>query len=118
MARAICESTDTEPLGRASILSARKETPRKRVTAEPAINRSVCDAFRACGRRKALTPFEIDSTPVRAAEPEANALSRTKRPIAPAPTGSGCGTVACGQVPTVHFVMPTPSITYMTARNA
>ena len=37
MARAICESTDTEPLGRASILSARKETPRKRVTAEPAI---------------------------------------------------------------------------------
>src|SRR5205814_925504 len=32
--------------------------------------------------------------------------------------GGGCGTVACGQVPTVHFVMPTPSITYMTARNA
>ena len=41
----------------------------------PAISSSVRAAFRDCGWRKAVTPFEIDSTPVRAAEPDANAFS-------------------------------------------
>ena len=47
--------------------------------------KSVRAAFFACGWRNALTPFEIASTPVSAAEPEANARSRTKMVTAPAP---------------------------------
>ena len=31
----------------------------------------VCAAFRPCGRRNALTPFEIASVPVSAEDPEA-----------------------------------------------
>ena len=45
---------------------------------------SVRAALRACGRRNALTPLAIASTPVSAVEPEANARRRTKSPIAPA----------------------------------
>ena len=118
MARAICESTEADELGSACILTARYETPRNSVTAEPAISKSVRDAFCDCGCRNAVTPFEIDSTPVSAAEPEANAFSRTNSPSAPAPVGSGCGTVAVGHVPSVHLPTPTASIAYMTARKA
>ena len=45
MARAICESTEADELGSACILTARYETPRNSVTAEPAISKSVRDAF-------------------------------------------------------------------------
>ena len=88
VALASCESTEADELGSACIFTVRYETPRKSVTAQPAISRRVRDAFCDCGRRKAETPFEIDSTPVSAAEPDANAFSRTKRPSAPAPVGS------------------------------
>ena len=52
---------------------------------------SVRAALRACGRRNALTPFAIASTPVSAVEPEAKARSSTNSPIAPAPTVIGSG---------------------------
>ena len=55
-------------------------------------------ALRACGCRNALTPFEIASMPVSAAEPEAKARSRTKNVTAPAPAGIASGVVATGHV--------------------
>ena len=78
----------------------------KSVTAIAPIATRVWAAFLPCGGRKALTPFEIASTPVRAAAPEANARSTTKSPTAPTPVASGSGTKACGQVPSVHFADP------------
>ena len=63
-------------------------------------------AFRACGCRKALTPFEIASTPVRALDPEAKARRTANSVIAPAPTGSWSGTTAVGHVPTVQRATP------------
>ena len=68
-------------------------------------------AFRACGGRNALTPFEIASTPVSAADPDANALSTRKMPTAPVPAGNGCGTTACGQEPVAQRARPVPIIT-------
>ena len=68
---------------------------------------SVRAAFCDCGCLNAVTPFEIDSVPVRAAEPDAKALSTTKDASAPAPLASGCGTVAVGHVPNAHLPMPT-----------
>src|SRR6266542_4744155 len=68
---------------------------------------SVRAAFRAWGGRNAVTPFEIDSTPVTAAEPDAKALSRTKTVSVPVPAASGCGTSACGHAPAVHLASPT-----------
>ena len=65
----------------------------------PRIASSVRAAFADCGRLKALTPFAIASTPVRAEEPDENARSRMKIVTAPMPAASGCGTVACGQLP-------------------
>ena len=44
------------------------------------IDISVLAALRACGRRNAVTPFEIASTPVSALQPEANARSSTTMP--------------------------------------
>ena len=64
----------------------------------PAMTRSVLPALRACGCRNAVTPFEIDSTPVSAADPDANAFKRTKRVSVPVPTATGCGTVATGAI--------------------
>ena len=62
------------------------------------IDISVLAALRACGRRNALTPFEIASTPVSALQPEANARSSTTdaHPAA-RPTGAGSGTCGSGQ---------------------
>ena len=77
---------------------------------------SVRAAFCACGCLKAVTPFEIDSVPVNATEPDAKALSTTKTVSTPAPAASGCGTVACGHVPKAHFPTPTASVAYMTSR--
>ena len=62
------------------------------------IDISVLAALRACGRRNAVTPFEIASTPVSALQPDANARSSTTRPTPPArPTCAGSGTCAVGQ---------------------
>ena len=55
---------------------------------------SVREAFRDWGRRNALTPFAIASTPVSAVEPEAKARSSTKSPIVPTPTVIGAGVTA------------------------
>ena len=57
-----------------------------------------------------MTPFEIDSTPVSATAPDENAFSSTNTPSVPVPAASGCGTVATGQEPTVHFATPIPSV--------
>src|SRR3954453_23521692 len=92
---------------------------------------SVRAAFFDCGRLKALTPFEIDSTPVSAADPDANACKTIRSgtvsaPVSapdpdanarktissvtvPAPAATGCGTCACGQVPTAHLATPVAS---------
>src|SRR5712692_9962303 len=109
-ARAICERTETVSLGRASSLTVSHDTPRNSEIAIVAMIVSVCAAFFDCGRLNALTPFEIDSTPVNAAEPDANAFKRTNTVTAPVPAGSGCATTACGHVPSVHFAIPTPII--------
>ena len=47
--------------------------------------KSVLAAFFACGCRNALTPFEIASTPVSAADPDANARSSRNTVTAPVP---------------------------------
>src|SRR6266849_10997944 len=109
-ARAICERTETVSLGRASSLTVSHDTPMNSEIAIAAMIVRVCAAFFDCGRLNASTPFEIDSTPVNAADPDANAFSSTNTVTAPVPAGSGCGTTACGHVPTVHFAIPTPSI--------
>ena len=79
---------------------------------------SVLAAFCDFGGRKALTPFEIASTPVSAAAPEAKARSTTRTPTVPTPVASGSGVVATGQLPARHFPTPVPTRTYMTATNA
>src|SRR5947207_13821313 len=109
VARAICETTDAVALGRACSLTARYETPRKSTMAMPPRTARVVAAFLPCGRRKALTPFAIASTPVSAVEPEENARSTTNAVTAPVPAASGCGTTACGHDPVAHFAQPTPS---------
>ena len=76
----------------------------------PAIRSSVRAAFFDCGDLKAVTPLEIDSTPVSAADPEANALRRTNSVSVPVPAATGCGTSARGQVPSVHLPIPTASV--------
>ena len=58
--------------------TASQDTPTKSEIAITPITVSVFAAFRPCGARNALTPFEIDSTPVRAAAPDENARRRTK----------------------------------------
>src|SRR6478752_2252351 len=54
VALAISDRTDTDALGRASIWTARYDTPRKRTMAIEAIVTRVFAAFTACGFRKAL----------------------------------------------------------------
>ena len=64
---------------------------------------SVVAAFRPCGRRNALTPFAIASTPVSAVDPDENARSRTNSVMPPAPVAIGSGVTACGAVPKIVF---------------
>ena len=118
VARAISDTTDTVLLGAACMCTASHEAPTKSVIANAPMIRSVRAAFLPAGRRKALTPFEIDSTPVSAAAPDANARRSTKTPTAPAPAASGCGTWACGQAPAAHFETPVPIITKNATTNA
>src|SRR5438132_14370636 len=118
VARAISEMTETLLLGRACMWTARYETPRKSEMAIPPITSSVVAAFRPCGRRKAATPFEIASTPVKAAAPDENARRTTRTPTAPAPAAIGSGTTTCAQLPAAHLPIPVPIIAYMTATKA
>ena len=79
-------------------------------------------AFRHAGRRKAGTPFEMASTPVTAAPPEAKAC-RTTNTLAPMSSpwppslpnsiipSSGCPTAR--RSPVKNRVRPTPSSTTM-----
>src|SRR6476619_3790226 len=117
--RAISDRTDTVSLGLACMCTASHDTPRKSEIASPPIHSSVRAAFFPCGGRNALTPFEIDSTPVSAAEPEANARKMTNTPTPPAaPAAIGLGTWAVGQVPSAHFAIPAAINTYIAATNA
>ena len=79
---------------------------------------SVLAAFRPGGGRKALTPFEIASTPVSAAAPEAKAWSSTNTPTAPAPAAIGCGACTVGHSPVAHFPTPVPTSRNIDATNA
>src|SRR3954470_21496691 len=87
--------------------TASHETVRKSVIAIAPINASVCAAFFDCGRRNALTPFEIDSTPVKAADPDANARRSTRTVIVPAPAVTGWEAWAVGHEPAAHLAIPT-----------
>src|SRR4026208_1803650 len=89
VARAISDTTETLALGCACMCTASQETPMKSVIAIRPIAGGVRAAFFPAGARKALTPFEIASTPVSAAAPEAKAWRRTKRPTTPAPAAIG-----------------------------
>src|SRR6266511_3429191 len=93
-ARAISDTTETVVLGRACMCTARYETPMNSVIAIPPMISRVRAAFLPGGGRNALTPFEIASTPVSAAAPDANARRTTNTPTAPAPAAMGCGTCA------------------------
>ena len=97
--RASCETTEAVVLGRASTCHARYETPRNSEIAITPSTASVVAALRPCGRRKALTPFAIASTPVNAVDPDENAFSSRKRVTVPAPTGNGLGTTAWCRLP-------------------
>src|SRR5258708_21264029 len=70
---AISASTDVVVLGNACMCTASHDTPTKSEIAITPMIASVSAAFFDCGRLNALTPFEIDSTPVNAAEPDASA---------------------------------------------
>src|SRR5512132_4504702 len=90
----------------------------KSVIAIAPMIRSVRAAFLPAGGRKALTPLEIDSTPVSAAAPDANARSTTNRPTVPTPAAIGSGTCAWGQLPTAHFETPVPLMAKKATTNA
>ncbi len=108
--RAISDRTEGEPptFGWACIFTASQETPRNMITAIVPRTASVVAALRPWGRRNALTPFAIASTPVSAVEPDANARSRRKRVTPPVPALIGCVVTAVGQLPVAQRVKPTP----------
>src|SRR6059058_2893482 len=83
-ARASCETTESVELGIAWMCTARNDAPTKRPIAMTPSVASVLAALRPCGRRNALTPLAIASTPVSAVEPEENARRSTNRVIVPA----------------------------------
>src|SRR5262245_47434480 len=118
VARASWETTEAVSLGRAPIFTVSQDTPRKNVIAITPSANNVFAAFFAWGCRNALTPFEIASTPVSAAEPEANARRSTNSVTAPAPAAIGWGATAWGHVPTVHLTPPTMISTTYAEMNA
>ena len=72
-------------------LVASEDNPKNRVPSVAPMITSVRRAFSHSGLRKAVTPFEIASTPVTAAPPDANALSTIQSPApkkSPAPSAS------------------------------
>ena len=108
-ARAICETTDAVALGAAWTCTARYERPRNIVIVSKPRIPSVFAAFFPCGWRKALTPFAIASTPVRAVDPEENARRRMNVVTAPVPAASGFGTTALCRCPEASSTSPTAS---------
>ena len=80
----ICEMTVGVPsvYGIGCTWVARAESPKNNVPRTNPMMTSVTLAFFHSGRRNAVTPFEIASTPVTAAPPDANACSTTAR-VAP-----------------------------------
>src|SRR6266513_1484465 len=83
-------------IGTTCNLAARKDTARNDDPRIRPIHTNVIWALRHSGLRNAGTPFEIASTPVTAAPPDANALSRMKTVTAPAngemlPCATCCG---------------------------
>ena len=64
------------------------------------------------------TPFEIASTPVSAADPDAKARRTRNTPTVPVPAASTCVLAACGAWPVTTFQSPSPTIAYMAARKA
>ena len=94
VARAISERSETLSLGRAPISTASYETPRKSVIAiTPMTNERPGRVLRPRGGRKALTPFEIASTPVSARRRRRRRAATTRTPTAPTPAASGSGVV-------------------------
>ena len=84
---------------------------------QPRIN-SVWPALRDCGRRKALTPFAIDSTPVSADEPDANAFEQHEQADR---AGAGCHGMRGNRgraAPGGALVKPTPIVVKRTAMKA
>jgi len=71
----------------------------------------VVRAFRHSGGLKAGTPFEMASTPVTAAPPDAKACRMRKRLIAPAVSATSGGTGSGCRSPASAFIMPMPSST-------
>ena len=61
-----------------------------------AIATSVCPALRLSGGRKAGTPFDTASTPVRAVQPFENAVSSTNSGSIVVPGGSACSVIGTG----------------------
>src|SRR5438128_923742 len=108
-ALASSDTTDTDSLGIACVRTDSSAVPRIIETEITPRIASVCDAFRPCGRRNALTPLEIASVPVSADEPEAKECRITNRlAVAAVPTGTGSGTpVTCGHDPRQR-TRPTP----------
>src|SRR5436853_4547663 len=117
-ARAIWETTESVALGLAWTSTARYETPRNIAFAIAPSTPNVFAAFSPCGCRKAFTPFAIASTPVNAVEPDEKARSSTKTPIAPAPTGSSCGTTARCTLPVTTWTSPTATSAKIEVTNA
>ena len=118
--RAIWDTTDGYPpsFGTASISIARYETPMKKVIARTPRMPSVRAALRAWGRRNALTPLAIASTPVRAVDPEAKARMSTKSPIAPTPTGIGSGATVGPHSPSAQRAAPARTSASIETMNA
>ena len=63
----------------------------------------------ACGRRKALTPFAIASTPVSAVEPDEKARNSDERGSDADAARERVRTVACGHEPSAQRARPTPT---------
>jgi hypothetical protein len=110
MALAISATMEVFPvaLGVGFIRAARYAVPKIMVTATTPRIVSVCDALRPCGRRNALTPFDMASVPVSADDPEEKECRITNNPAedaVPIAIGSGGG-AAAGQFVT-HFATPT-----------
>src|SRR5437764_14175929 len=93
-ARAICDTTDAVALGLACRCTARYETPRKRKIAIAPRIASVAAAFLPCGRRHAVTPFAIASTPVSAVDPDENERRSTNTVSVPGPRSRATATTA------------------------
>ena len=90
---------------------ARNESPRNITPSRLPIHISVVRAFSHSGGLKAGTPFEIASTPVTAAPPDANACRIRNRPIAPVVSATSGGTGSGCRSPASARTIPVPRST-------